>query len=57
MRIDAAGRSQLDNFSEIHDGDPVRHVANGAQVVRDEKVSEVFLSPQALEQIHDLRLD
>ena len=45
------------SLSEIHHGDAVGHVANGAQIVRNKKVSQVSLAPESFHQVHDLRLD
>src|SRR4051794_6573603 len=50
-------RRDLDDPAEIHDGDPVRDVADDGEVVRDEEVRQLELVLELLEQVDDLRLD
>ena len=46
--------SQLNDLPQIHDGDPVAHVADHPQVMGDEEIGQVKLPLQALQQIEDL---
>ena len=57
LGVNVFRRSQLDNLAEVHYGHAIRDVSNRAQVVRDEKVSQGFLASEAIQQIHNLRLD
>ena len=56
-REELVGRRDLDDLAEVHDGDPVAHVADDREVVRDEEVGEPQLVLQVGEQVEDLRLD
>ena len=50
-------RSLLDDATQVHDADTVRHVLNHRQVVADEQVGQPELSLQILHEVEDLRLD
>ena len=50
-------RRILDDFAEIHDRDPVGHVANDRQVVRDEQIGGAAAGLEAAHQVDDLGLD
>src|SRR3954447_4827360 len=52
-----AGRRELDDLAQVHHRDPVTHVLDHGQVVRDEHVGEVELLLQIRQQVDDLRLD
>ena len=54
---DAVTGSGLDDLAQVHDVDPVRHVANDIEVVRDEEVGDPELVLQVSEQVEDLGLD
>ena len=47
----------FDELPQVHDGDVIAHVADDAQVVRDEQVSQTQLFLQPLHQIQDLCLN
>jgi hypothetical protein len=51
------GLADLHDPAEVHHGDPVAHVADHGQVVRDEDVGEPQLLLQLGQQVDDLRLD
>ena len=57
LRVERVGRRDLDDHAEVHDGDPIRDVADDAEVVRDEHVRETELVLEVVEQIDHLRLD
>jgi hypothetical protein len=48
---------ELDDLSEIHDGDPVADVLDHREIMRNEEVGELQLLLQVPQQIDDLRLD
>ena len=52
----ALGR-ELDDLSEIHDGDAVGDVAHHREIMGDEDVGEAELALEVLHQVDDLRLD
>lgn len=52
-----SGRSKLDDFAEVHDGDPIRDVFNHRKIVGDEDEREVHLSTKLREQVENLRLN
>ena len=54
---DLLGGAELDNAAEVHDGDPVAHVADQMEVMRDEQVGEAEAFLQLEQQVHDLGLD
>ena len=56
-RVELLGRRELDDLAEVHHGDPVAHVADDSEVVRDEDVGELELVLQVVEQVQHLRLD
>ena len=49
--------ARLDDQAEVHDGDPVRDVADDAEIVGDEDVREPELVLEVVEEVDDLRLD
>ena len=51
----ASARADLDDTAEVHDCDPVRHVAERVEVVGDDQVREPELATQVLHQIEDAR--
>ena len=51
------GRRLLDDLAEVHDDDAPAHVADDAEVVRDEEIGQVELLLQLDEQVEHLRLD
>ncbi len=55
--VDGVDLTQLDHATEVHDGDPVRQMADDAQVVADEKASQIERLAQIHQQVEDLRLD
>ena len=48
---------ELDDLSEIHDGDAVADVLDHREIMRNEEVGELQLLLQVPQQIDDLRLD
>ncbi|MFI5054653.1 MAG: ATP-binding cassette domain-containing protein, partial [Acidimicrobiia bacterium] len=48
---------RLDDHAQVHHRDPVGHVADDTEIVRDEHVREVELVLQVVEQVHYLCLD
>ena len=40
-RVELVGRRELDDLAEVHHRDPVAHVANDAEVVRNEEVGQL----------------
>jgi len=55
--IKLVGWGELDDLSEIHNGDPIGDVTDNTQVVCDEHVGEAKGFLQLIEQIQDLGLD
>jgi hypothetical protein len=55
--IDRIALGDLDDLAEIHDGDSMADVLDHPQVVGNEKVGQVHLFLQLLEEIDDLRLN
>jgi hypothetical protein len=49
--------SDLDDFAQVHDGNPVRNVSQGRKVVRDEEKGEPELLLKVYEEVQDLGLD
>jgi hypothetical protein len=41
----------LDDKTEVHDGDAVRHVPDDGEVVRDEEILQAEFLPQVHEQV------
>ena len=41
--IEGGGRRELDDVTEVHDRDPIGDVADNAQIVGDEEISEIEL--------------
>ena len=56
-RVQLGRRSELDDLTQVHDGDPVGDVANDTEVVRDEQVGEIELVLKLGEQIEYLGLN
>ena len=54
---DFAPVARLDNTAEIHDGDPVAHVLDNAEVVADHNVGKAESFLQFQEQVDDLGTD
>ena len=54
--VDLHVRAELGEPAEIHHRDPVGHVPDHGQVVRDEDVGQAELVLQLLQQVDDLRL-
>src|SRR3954468_16239645 len=50
-------RRYLDKLAEIHDRDPVAHVMDYGEIVRDEEQREPKLALKPAQQVEDLRLD
>ena len=48
-------RGLLHDLTEVHHGHPLREVADDAEIVRDEHVSEAELALQLRQQVQDLR--
>ena len=48
--------SQLYNFSQIHDCDPVAHIVYSAQAVSHKQAGQMKVFLQLAQQIEDLRL-
>ena len=55
--VDLRGRTMLDDLAEVHDRDPVAHVADDAEVVGDEDVGQPVPLLQVLQEVEHLRLD
>ena len=55
--VEDVHRRLLDDHAEVHDGDPVRDVADDAEIVRDEDVGEPELVLEVVEEVDDLGLD
>src|SRR5947209_2594037 len=49
--------SELNNFAEVHHGDPIADLLHHRHVVGDKEIGQVEVVLQILEQIEDLRLD
>ena len=49
------GRRDLDDLAEVHDRDPVGHVAHDRHVVADEEVGQAEALLQIAQQVQDLR--
>ena len=47
----------LDNASLTHHGDAIRDIVNHREVVRNEKIGQIQVFLQVLEQVQNLRLD
>ena len=45
--VDVVARADLDDLAEVHHGDPVGHVADDGQVVRDEDVRQAEVAAAA----------
>ena len=56
LAVKPFGAGLLNNFAQVHDRDPVRHVANDAEVVCNEQIRQTELVLKVLEQVDDLRL-
>ena len=54
--VELVGARVLDDLAQIHDRDPVGHVANDAEVVGDEEIGQAELVLNVLEQVDDLGL-
>ena len=50
-------RPDLDDHTEVHHGDPVRHVVHHAEVVRDEDVRQLEVVLEVVEEVDHLCLD
>jgi hypothetical protein len=57
LDVELLRRRELHHLAEVHDRDPVRHVAHDRQVVGDEDVGEPELVLEVVEQVDDLSLD
>ena len=57
VRAHRIGAADLDDHAEVHDGDPVGHVAHDGQVVCDHDVGQAEVALQIRQQVHDLGLD
>ena len=55
--VDVRPGSDLDDTSEVHDGDAVGDVPHEREIVRDEEVRQPEVPLQRLEQVDDLRPD
>ena len=54
---DGSAWADLNDFAEIHDGDPVADPFDDGHIVADEQEGEVKLLLQIQKQVADLRLD
>ena len=50
-------RRLFDDTAGIHDGDPIRHLRDDAEVMGDEEEREAEALLQIAQQVEDLRLD
>src|SRR5450830_1605335 len=57
MREQFVDRGALDDTTQIHDDQPIRHMLDHAEVMADEQISQSQLLAQIAEQVEDLRLD
>ena len=55
--VDQLGRTDLDDISEIHDGNALRDMAHDGQVVSNKDVGQLEFVLKVLHQVHDLRLN
>ena len=55
--VEIFGRRDLDELPQVHDSDPVAHVADDPEVVRDEDVGEGELLLEIVQQVQHLGLD
>src|SRR2546429_114997 len=55
--VDLLARSRLDQPARIHDRDPVAHLGDDAEVVRDEDQREIVRALQVAQELQVLRLD
>src|SRR5207237_10640801 len=56
-RREALRRRGLDELARVHDRDPVRHLEQQREVVRDEEDREAELPLEVLDLLEDLALD
>ena len=57
LRVELIARRQLDHLPEVHDGDPVTHVADYRKVMGDEDQGQPHLALETAQQVEHLRLD
>jgi len=55
--VEHVRRRLLDDHAEIHDGDPIRDMADDAEIVCDEHVGEPELVLEVVQEVDDLGLD
>src|SRR5947208_15797968 len=54
---DLARRPFLDDAAKIHDGQPIAHMFDDGEIMRDKNISEVEARLEFDQQVEDLRLD
>ena len=57
LEEDLEGGSDLDDLAGIHDGDPVGHVGDDSQIVRDEDDGHVAFLLETVDELENLGLD
>ena len=54
--VEVVARRDLDDASEIHHCDPIAHVSDDAEVVRDEQIGQAELLLEVGKQVQNLGL-
>ena len=57
IRVEVFIAARLDDFSEIHDGNPVGNVFDDRQIVRDKQIRQFHFFLNVFKKIQHLRLD
>jgi len=55
--VERVARAELDDLTDVHDGDAGRNVSHHREIVRDKQIGQSKLALQILEQVDHLRLN
>ena len=57
LAADSFSVTNLNEFAQVHDANPIAHMLDRGQVVADQKIRDAKLSLQILQEIENLRTD